>query len=343
MVRLDFLIVTYNSASHVINCLQSVDSSTFSFSTQVSITVVDNCSLDNTVEAITTHFPNVKLIRNQRNIGFGQAINQAARAAKQRNADYYLVLNPDVVLGNDTLDCMIRFMETTPQCGLASCRMVDPIGRPAISYYEFHTIAMELIRLSRLVHLIPRSWWALAGRILPWGQGRTYLANCSASDKTLEVPVVAGACLLIRRAALGGQDIFDEQFFLYYEDMDLCKRMSLSGWDVFALLDCSAQHIGGASSGGRMATFCQKNEYRSMFLYHAKHYRTYGVAVLSIGCLLFSLLGLIMAPLNGSANRSLLQRQKRVLVFTIRVSWKVAKWCMSGGQVLTLPLVTPEV
>jgi len=219
-------IVTYNAGAMIYQCLESIfrNRHTFDF----DVYVVDNNSMDNTVSTIENRFPRIHIIRNRRNVGYARANNQAILRSQSR---YVLVINPDIVVLKNSVEKMFHFMEAHPDVGIAGCRLLYPSGELQLSCRRFPTVKTFLLRGFRLEGLFPRS------RVL-----ENYLLGAEDHRFDMEVDWCLGSCLMIRRDALEDVGLLDENYFMYYEDIDLCYRMKQKNWKVFYIASAEMIH-----------------------------------------------------------------------------------------------------
>jgi len=196
------------------------------------VIVVDNDSRDGSVEMLRAEFPHVRLLANASNLGFGAANNQAfALTAAPR----IVLLNPDTLVRDDALGKMLDVLEAEPEVAIVGCRLLNADGSlqrwTAGAFPSLANVASHNLLLDRL---LPR-----ALRPAP-----LYLDSDVALPR--DVGWVSGACMAIRREALGGR-LFDPRFFMYAEDMELCRRMHDAGWRVRYEPRASIVHYQGAS------------------------------------------------------------------------------------------------
>ncbi len=245
-MKLGVVIVSYNVRPYLEQCLQSVQSALEGIEGEVF--VVDNHSDDDSVETIRTHYPWVRLIANQENLGFAKANNQAIR---QSQADYVLLLNPDTVVARDTLREALVFMDAHPKAGGAGVMMC----------YEDGTRAPESRRA------VPTPWVAALKML---GFTKRYYMSHLPWDQPCRIEVISGAFCLLRHEALNAVGLLDEDFFMYGEDIDLSYRLLKGGWENW-YLPYSIIHYKGKST--------QKTDYRyvhifyqAMLIFFRKHY-----------------------------------------------------------------------
>jgi GT2 family glycosyltransferase len=229
---LSILIVTYNSERLVDALLHGLARQTTGLSAEV--VVVDNASHDGTADAIAARHPGVRLLRSARNLGFAAGNNLAAQHARGR---VLLLLNPDALPEPGCVARGLALMQGDPGVGLAGARLLGEDGQTQPSARMFPTLLNEALVLSGLAARFPHSRF--------FGQ-----LDRSWADPALAAPVdwVPGAFALIRRdlfQRLGG---FDERFFLYYEEVDLCRRVREAGLRVQYWPELRVRHIGGVSA-----------------------------------------------------------------------------------------------
>jgi GT2 family glycosyltransferase len=222
-------IVNYNTRDLLAALLRQLTSQ--QLRRPLEIIVVDNASRDGSADMVSDRYPEVTLVRNEVNRGFGAAHNQALQ---QHSSSYWLVLNPDVTLGPGDIDSMVNFMEQRPRCGIEGCRLIGPDGafQPSAGQFPFGTALfgwlfnLEALGVRANLHRIDPELYARS-RPVDW---------------------VSGACMLIRSDVarhLGG---FDERYFLYFEDIDLCYRARKAGYLTVLNSDVAIGHLGGAST-----------------------------------------------------------------------------------------------
>ena len=183
---------------------------------------------------MSSAFPAVNLIHNAQNAGFGAACNQAIAASK---SDLILLLNSDAAISPVAFKELVHVMESEPCCGAAGCTIVNAEGQMAVNTRNFLTPFNQAFELSGLSKILRISSWT-----------RTCHPKPDASGLDCSVDWIDGACLMLRRAALDEAGVFDEQFFIYSEDEDLCYRFRKRGWSVCYSARASVIHHGAASA-----------------------------------------------------------------------------------------------
>lgn len=233
-MRISVLIVTYNTGATVLDCLQSVYASQLDVDSELEVIVFDNGSQDDTPALVAKHYPDVKLIQVDANYGFGGGNN---RAFARASGDVIALVNPDLQLAPDTLQTLATYVVQHDNVGIVGPRTLDSTGNISQTARADYTVASIAIRYSGLGAVFPR-----------WQHGHAYDSVRTATHPT-PVAWVQGSCMVMRREVYALLDGFDEDFFLYVEDADLCARASESGLQVIYHPQAEATHIGGTSTG----------------------------------------------------------------------------------------------
>lgn len=266
------IVVSFNTREMTLECLRSVYAQTTR--TPFEVIVADNASEDGSPDAIAQEFPAARLVRSAENLGFARANNVAAREGR---GEFLLLLNPDTVVLDGAIDRLVAFAGRAPDAGIWGGRTLDGKGRmdPSSAWARM-TLWSALCRGVGLSALF-RSWGLFNGEAMPvW-----------ARDSEREVDIVTGCFLLVRRdlwERLGG---FDEGFFMYGEEADLCLRARALGARPRITPDATIVHYGGASDRVRSAKmtrlFCAKA--RLMGKHWGAGARLVGVASLDLWAL----------------------------------------------------------
>ncbi|MDR2119917.1 MAG: glycosyltransferase family 2 protein [Tannerella sp.] len=253
-MKLSIVIVNYNVKYYLLQCLDSVTRATRLIASEIF--VVDNCSADRSVEYLKPLFPNVHFIENRENAGFSKANNQAIETAC---GEYVLLLNPDTVVGEDTLIRVCDFMDAHPGAGALGVKMIDGYGRflPE-SKRGFPSPWNAFCKMTGLSALFPLS--KTFG-----GYHIRYLDE----NKPHKVDILSGAFMLIRRQALDKSGLLDETFFMYGEDIDLSYRIGQAGFDIYYLPE-TIIHYKGEST--RKDLRYVKIFHEAMLIFFRKHY-----------------------------------------------------------------------
>jgi GT2 family glycosyltransferase len=255
-MKLSVIIVNYNVKHFLQQCLNSVLEAAKKIDTE--IWVVDNNSVDGSVQMLKTNFPQIKLIANKTNLGFSKANNQAIKKAKGK---YILLLNPDTIVEENTFVKIVDFMEKHPKAGGLGVRMIDGNGKflPE-SKRGIPTPKVALFKMLGLCRLFPKS------KLF----ARYYLGHLD-KNKTNEVEILSGAFMLIRKSVLDEIGLLDETFFMYGEDIDLSYRILKAGYKNYYFADTTIIHYKGESTkkGSLNYVFVF---YNAMIIFAKKHF-----------------------------------------------------------------------
>lgn len=251
------VIVNYNVRYFLEQCLQSIKNSV-THDLKLDVWVVDNASIDGSQALVASEYPDVHLISNVENVGFSAANNQAL---SQMHAKYVLLLNPDTVLEEDTLQKCFDFMESHADAGAVGVRMIDGSGKflPE-SKRKIPDLWNSFCKLSYLSDLFPKSKWFS-------GYNLGYLPEY----QTNEVDVLCGAFMFMRSETLAKTGFLDEAFFMYGEDIDLSYRILKAGYKIWYLPETSIIHYKGESTKKSSLSYV-KTFYGAMHIYVNKHY-----------------------------------------------------------------------
>ncbi len=251
------VIVNYNVRHFLIQCLQSIRNSRLE-GLSVQVWVVDNASVDGSVQLLQKDFPEVKVIINDINKGFSSANNQAIKKLKATNT---LLLNPDTILEEDTLRMCYDFMERHKESGALGVRMIDGSGKflPE-SKRKVPDLWNSFCKLSYLSDIFPKSRWFS-------GYNLGYLPE----DETNEIEVLCGAFMFIRSSVLEKTGLLDEAFFMYGEDIDLSFRIIKEGYKIHYFPETSIIHYKGESTKKSSLNYV-RTFYGAMHIYVNKHY-----------------------------------------------------------------------
>lgn len=256
------IIVNYNVKEFLANLLSSVNKAANNLN--IEIIVVDNASKDHSVPYLKEKYPDVIYIENERNIGFGKANNQAIDIARGK---YSLLINPDTIIRENTLSELKNHLDEHPKTGAAGCKIINPDG----------TFALESRRS------IPTPWsalWKVMGLTALFPKSKTfadYYMSWMDENKPSQVPVLSGSFMFCRTEVLHKINGFDEQFFMYGEDIDLCYRINQIGYDIDYVPSTSIIHYKGESTKkGNLDYIVLFN--KALYQFFKKHY-SYGYSL----------------------------------------------------------------
>jgi GT2 family glycosyltransferase len=256
MKDLSVIIVNYNVEYFLEQCLLSVEKAAKNIDAEIF--VVDNNSVDGSVNLVKEKFPFVKLIENKKNTGFSFANNQAI---KESNGKYVLLLNPDTLVEEDTFEKIITFMNTHQDAGGLGVMMVDGKGiflpeskrglpTPMVAFYKIFGLSA----------LFPKS--KIFGR---------YHVGYLDKNKTHEIEILSGAFMLLRKKVLDEIGLLDETFFMYGEDIDLSYRITKAGYKNYYFPETKIIHYKGESTKKSSVNYVFIF-YRAMIIFAEKHF-----------------------------------------------------------------------
>jgi GT2 family glycosyltransferase len=231
----------------------------------LEVTVVDNASGDASVELVRSEFAWVNVIANPANVGFGAAHNQALRRARGR---YWLVINSDAAPERGALRTLVGTLDADPELGATGPRLRYPSGEVQPSRRRFPTVATLFLESTQLQRFWPDN------AVL-----RRYYVQDRPGDAPQDVDWLVGACLCLRAAAVRQVGFFDERFFMYSEEIDLCQRLRAAGWRIRYVPTAEVGHLEGGSSRADLAARDQRFQ-ASKLAYAAKwHGRAVALAL----------------------------------------------------------------
>jgi N-acetylglucosaminyl-diphospho-decaprenol L-rhamnosyltransferase len=295
--RVSTVVVSFNTREHLLRCLASLEASLV----PLEVVVVDNASADGSAEAVAERFPATRLVRNARNDGFARASNQGLALSR---APYVLLLNSDAEVQTGALEAMLALLEARPRVAAVGPRTLSGDGTVQVSFGPPLTPLHEW-RQRRLVQGV---------RARRPGALRRAAALAAVEH---EPAWLSGSCLLARREALAAVGGFDEGFFLYEEDVDLCHRLRQEGWGlVFTPAAEVVHHLGRSMEH---APDRARLEYqRSHVRYYRKHNGRVATLLLRVYLALTAGAGWLSAWTRpGPEGRAARDRQRD----TLRVAW----------------------
>jgi GT2 family glycosyltransferase len=259
--RLDIVIVSYRSRDLVRRCLQSLRD--HSSVRPMNVFLIDNASNDGTMELVRDEFPNVDVEASDRNLGFSAATN---RGIARGESEYVLALNPDTSVTPGALDTLTALMDQRPEIGICGCRLVQENGDfDHASRRSFPTVIGALGHFTGLGRHTERA--GLAQYRAPHVQAGP-------------VDAVNGAFMLMRRKALEEVGLFDEGYWMYMEDLDLCYRFARAGWITWYEPTVTVLHVKAGTSGRLRRPKLNYAFHYGMFRFYRTHYaQSSGAAV----------------------------------------------------------------
>jgi N-acetylglucosaminyl-diphospho-decaprenol L-rhamnosyltransferase len=248
------VIVSYRCEALLRDCLASLGS--YPPACPVSIQVVDNASGDGTAEMVTREFPDVALTVNESNTGFSAANNLGIRAG---TAPYVLVLNPDTRVTEGALERMLEVMEGDPEVGICGPRLELEDG--SLDHAAKRSFPTPISALGHFSGIGRRP-----------DAGGELAAYRAPEVERGPVDAVNGACMLIRRAALDQVGPFDEGFWMYMEDLDLCYRLHEAGWVTWYEPSATLIHVKAGTTGRPRSARLDRAFHYGMYRFYRKHY-----------------------------------------------------------------------
>lgn len=287
---MDIIIVNWNSGGQLRDCLESIVSTRRDGFKLNQVVVVDNASSDGSADGLEDLGLPLTALRNTVNRGFAAACNQGA---KRSRADYLLFLNPDTYVNEDSLAKPLIFMEKTfsQNIGIVGIQLLDDDGKIARTCARFPTTGLFFSKMLGLDRLFPH--------IFP-----SHFMSDWDHRESREVDHVMGAFFLIRRSIFKELNGFDEQFFVYLEDLDFSIRAWQAGWRSFYLADAKARHKGGGTSekAKAMRLFYSL---QSRIFYSYKHFGWWPATCLMVGTLLLEPIARFMLSASHRSTREI--------------------------------------
>ncbi len=317
MGRLSVIIVSWNTRQLLEQCLKSVYASASGVA-GLEVLVVDNRSTDGSVQMVDSRFPAATVISNSQNVGFAKANNLAISRAK---GEYLLLLNPDTEVVGAAIPQLLRFAEAHPDVAVAGPQLLNTDGTIQPSRRRFPTAATAFLESTVLQRWMPDH---------PALQ-RFYVLDRS-DDQTQEVDWVVGAALLVRASAARQVGLMDEDYFMYSEEMDWCRRFVGAGWKVVYYPPAQLIHHGGQSSDQDL--FHRHTRFQhSKCLYFEKHLSRSFAQLLRV----FLLANYTFLLLEDVAKLFLLRRKRpmrrqRISVLARVVAWEF-RWVLRWGRI----------
>jgi GT2 family glycosyltransferase len=279
-MELSVIIVNWNVKDLLAQCLNSIYLQTRG--QEVEIIVIDNASSDGSAEMVRSEFPRVRLIVNQQNQGFAKSCNKGIEIAR---GPFLLFLNPDTVILPHTLQKTVQFLKENTDVGMVGCKIVNPDGSLQYSCRSFPSLWNYFSESLFLHKIFPKNRWT----------GKFY-GTSFPHDRVADVDVVLGAFMMSTKDVLDEVGCFDERFFIYSEETDLCYRLKERGKRVCFFPSAEIIHYGRASASQYPVEMFEE-DHRSRFLFLRKHYSD--ITVILSTCLIF--IGVILRIVLWSA------------------------------------------
>ena len=305
-MKLSIVILCWNDLKVIGDCLQSIYAHTHMVDFEVLVS--DNGSTDGSVDFIRKNFPQVRLLENGINLRFAKGNNVAIRVCQ---GNYVLILNPDTIVHDESLDKLVAYADKHPEAGAFGCRVLYADGSYQQSCYPFPSPWRNWISALCLRHLGHLSRWFVADLYPGWH-----------GQKERPVDWLSGCCILFRGELLRRLGGFDPQFFYYYEDVDLCRRVWDAGYSILYTPEPTIAHLCGQSTKKRLPLGFELDKYVTRYRYFYKHFGKRG----AIGCRRTALVWLF-CRLAGLRLLQLFKpnqdRQQRLRLYWSSVEWNL--------------------
>lgn len=252
-MKVSIVLVNYNSANLLRQCLRSIYEQTQEISYE--IIVIDNASTDDSRQVVRSEFSGIQLVESTDNLGFSRGNNRGAGLAK---GEYLLFLNTDTILLENSVKLLADFLDQYPDSGAVGPKLVFEDKCFQLSTGRLPNLLVEFV--DKIVYSLARRRRKQFSPILEWWYKRT---------KT--VGWLTGACLMVRQKAFLGIGGFDEKMFMYFEDKDLCKRLNSSGWKIVYYPRTAVIHLLAGSSGTIEKQKVNTMYRTSQLYYYCKH------------------------------------------------------------------------
>lgn len=250
-----FIIVNWNTKDILRQCIESIYKTVVAHSFE--IIVVDNNSSDGSQGFIASAFPSVILIRCSENLGFGRANNVGIKASTGR---HLAVINSDIILLEDCIDLLVEYMDSHPEVGMAGPMVL----------WENMTLQESVMRLPTYLNTLGQTF--LLDRFF-----RRLNAHLSVKEhyQVVDVECLVGCFIMVRRQVIQDVGGFDNNIFMYTEEVDWCKRIKTNGWKINYYKEAQTIHLGGKSSGNQRVNLIIE-QYKSRLYYWKKHHGSQG-------------------------------------------------------------------
>lgn len=302
--KLSIVILCWNDLTIIRDCLQSIYDHTHS--TAFEVIVADNGSTDGSAEFIRLHFPRVHVIENGANLRFSKGNNTGIKAAR---GELILILNPDTLIHDGALDRFVDFADRHPEAGAFGCRVLNADGTYQGPARPFPTIWREWIAALYLRFLGHLSDLFVSDVYVSWH-----------GDTERAIDWQSGCCQLFRADLLERLNGFDEQFYYYYEDVDLCHRVWDAGYPILYTPEATITHLGGRSTTSRSRLPFELDKYRNRYRYFYKYYGRKGAhrsRQVTLAWLRVRHLGYSFSQLFKPAQRT----QERLDLYRAAIEW----------------------
>jgi hypothetical protein len=247
---LSIVIVAWNVRDLVLDCLASIEDARLEISCEVIL--VDNGSVDGTVDAVRRQFPGTHVIALPKNVGFGAGNNQGLLKMRGRHA---VLLNSDTIVLRGGLERCVHYLDQNPEVGVVGPQLLNPDRTKQNCIHNSPTLLSEIVSQSLLRRLFPSR----------------YPSKRVDYPGPIEVEAVLGACLFVRREVVQQVGLIDEDYFFFLEETDWCHRIRARGWRVMHLPDAHVIHLYGESTKKKVPLRTRIEYYRSRETFFRKN------------------------------------------------------------------------
>jgi GT2 family glycosyltransferase len=310
-------IINYNTRDLLRACLQSV-----LLQNADEILVVDNASTDGSVDMVRTEFSSIRVLRLEKNIGFGAASN---RGIENCRSEHIFLLNADAMMLPGSLQSLNKYLEVNKHAAMIGPRVLNPDGTLQTSCFHYPTPLHIFLYISGIYKFIPRI------PVL-----RKHTLQKVAGDSAMAVPWILGAALAFRRETFESLGGFDETFFLYFEEVDLCYRMSVKGQQIHYMPESEIIHVGGASTVQQRARFYLMF-FASLAEFYRKHYSKFLLIQLVIIVKFFALFRMARDFLLLQTAKDATKQSDLKTNLTIYQDLVFGHWDKRAGQATAVP------
>ena len=307
---ISIIIVNWNSKDYLQKCLASVERETHGL--QYEVVVIDAGSFDGCEEMLKQHFPKVKFLQADRNIGFVRANNEAFKHAVARTL---LFLNPDTEITGFAINKMYDWLHTLPQAAAVGCKLLNGDGTVQTSCIQSLPTVLNQVLDSNLF----RACWRKSPL---WGTAPLYRLL----EEPAPVRVVSGACLMVKREAFEKVGGFSSDYFMYAEDVDLCYKIRRIGGRSFYVPDAVVIHYGGGSSDGAAGGFSSVMMRESLWRFLRKTRGSRYAGIYRLSMLVSSLVRLLLLILLFPVQQ--IRRRGRSWKGSVGKWWAVLCWSL---------------